>query len=163
MLKIFKAVHKPLYVDGVQVTDDNMTEVARWCSGTIHVDDSRTPAANYIKVDVAHPMTDRQTQAFAGDYVLRVGTSFKVFTPKAYTRSFLEVSEEPCGDNKQTPDGMPCVLGKGHKATAEEWPIIACRSLSDYKVLRGMVEEDQATKPDDSDSDHGKDANNTEA
>lgn len=83
---------KPLFVDVVEVTAENMTELATWCNGRIKTDNSEEPTKGqqYIKVRVKRPLNDRQTRAYIGDKVLKIGSSFKVYTPKAFEVSFDE-------------------------------------------------------------------------
>lgn len=138
-----KFVHKPLYVEAIEVTDDNMIEVAKWCGGEIHSYQPKVgEARNYIKVPVKNALNERQTQAFAGDSVLKVGGTFKAFTAKAFAKSFNPIAEEPCGRTDTTADGQPCVIGRGHRAFKIG---CACRSLQDYLVLT-MTQEALAEK-----------------
>jgi hypothetical protein len=127
MLNINKFTHKSFYVDAVKVTDDNMVEAARWCGGSIHSDDKGT----YIAVPVANAQNPRQGRAYTDDHLLRMNGKFKVFLPKQFANSFQPVGEQPCG-SRETPDKEPCILGRGHRATAV---FVACRSATDYKVL----------------------------
>jgi hypothetical protein len=94
MLKITKFARKPFYVDVVQVTEDNMEEVAQWCMGDVRVTEKPEGAVEekYVKVRVHRPLTERQTKAFIGDYVLYAGTGFKVYTPRAFEKSFEKVT-----------------------------------------------------------------------
>lgn len=87
-LKTHKFARKPFYVDAVRVTEENMARVAEWCGGEIKNDSQEGP---YIKVKVYRPMVDRQAMAFLGDWVLFAGTGFKVYTPKAFDKSFEKV------------------------------------------------------------------------
>lgn len=79
-------VRKPFNVEGIQVTLDNMAEVATWCGGTVVTPEAG--AAPYIKVNVARPLNERQTKGFAGDWILQAGGGFKVYTSKAFYASF---------------------------------------------------------------------------
>lgn len=90
MLETMKYVRKPFYIDAVQISAQNITEVARWVDGEVRSDKH----GQYVKVRVHHPMNDRQTKAYIGDWVLYAGTSYKVYTPKAFTNSFEQVSTE---------------------------------------------------------------------
>lgn len=89
-----KHARKPFLVDAIQVTTENMVDVNEWCSGTLTNDDpkaSENPdaAPQYIKVDVNRPLNERQTKAYPGDWVLElVGSGFKVYTDKAFRKSF---------------------------------------------------------------------------
>lgn len=89
-IKTFR--RKPLFVDAVIVTAENMAEVASWCGGKVKTDDSDEPTKGqqYIKVKVKRPLNDRQTRAYIDDRVLKAGASFKVYTPKAFEVSFEE-------------------------------------------------------------------------
>lgn len=93
-LKTHKFARKPFYVDAVRVSETNMEEVAEWCQGEILTDDdekSPTHGQKYIKVRVHRPLTDDQTKAFVGKWVLFAGTGFKVYNPKAFDKSFEKV------------------------------------------------------------------------
>ena len=86
-MKTHKFVRKPIYVDAVRVSENNFEEVAKWCDGEI-VDG---PDGRYIQVKVHRPAHDRQTQAFLSDWVLASGNGYKVYTTKAFDRSFDKV------------------------------------------------------------------------
>lgn len=90
-----KHARKPFVVDAIQVTKENMAEVADWCSGVLTNDDpdAGTDAEPlFIAVDVNRPLNVRQTKAYPGDWVLNlVGSGFKVYTDKAFQKSFDEV------------------------------------------------------------------------
>ncbi len=85
-----KYVRKPFFIDAVQVTEDNLEDVAKWASGDIRTDNENK---KYIKVRVYMPKNDRQSKAYIGDWVLYAGTGFKVYTTKAFSASF-EVAED---------------------------------------------------------------------
>ncbi len=88
-----KYVRKPLYVDVVRVTTENVVEIAQWCQGEIrnYANESLTgeEAANqtverYIHVRVHNPKNIRQTKAFIGVYLLYTERGYKVYTEKAF-------------------------------------------------------------------------------
>lgn len=83
---------KSFEVEAVQVTADNMAEVAEWCRG--RVVKATGSEEQHVKVRVLRPMEERQTQAFVGDWVLYAGTGYKVYNAKAFARSFEAVGEE---------------------------------------------------------------------
>ncbi len=97
-LKIEHYTRKPFPVEAVQVTEENLNEVAEWCGGDIHASTKtlRNDAGEetskiklpFIKVDVHRPLNDRQTKAFVGDWVLKSESGFKVYTLKAFDNSF---------------------------------------------------------------------------
>lgn len=80
-----KFTRKPFEVDAVRVTADNIQEVAKWCQGDI-VDNGKED--KHIKVRVLRVLSEKQTQAFVGDWVLYAGTGYKVYTDKAFRSSF---------------------------------------------------------------------------
>lgn len=84
-------VRKPFYVEVIQVTKDNFDEAAVWCGGKV-CDDGTTPS-KYIQVHVLRPITARQTRAYAGDFILKTGDSYKVYGAKAFAENFEEAPE----------------------------------------------------------------------
>lgn len=85
---------KPFSVQAVQVTRENMKDVAEWCGGTVET--KTTPTKNgqkrerFIKVPTTKPMNEKQTQAFATDWVLLSDKKFKVYTHRAFVHTFQE-------------------------------------------------------------------------
>ena len=115
----------PFTVEAIRLTPENMTAVAKWCGGQIRTSGKRG-IQKYIKVDVKRALTDRQTMAYVGDWVLRAGSGFKVYTPKAFDASFKkqvkdmvevvgnmlereknEIQAENDGDAGKAPDPRP--------------------------------------------------------
>lgn len=85
-------IYKPRAVEAVQITKENMIEASMWCSdGSVHTMAAGTP---YIAVKVYRPVTDRQARAFIGDWVIKSGTSFKVYTERAFERTFTQENDE---------------------------------------------------------------------
>lgn len=89
-LAIERYTHVPLYVNAVQVTAENMADVAAWCGGTIQTDAEKK---QFIKVAAIRPLRERQTQAYVGDWVLKTDVGLKVYTTKAFTRGFIHAPE----------------------------------------------------------------------
>lgn len=83
-------VRKPFEVEAVQVTEENLTDVADWCDGDIRHTADKVP---FVKVQVARPLTTRQTRAFVGDWILYAGRGFKVYTAKAFEGAFVKKEE----------------------------------------------------------------------
>lgn len=92
MLEIMQYVRKPFPVQAVRVGPENINDIVDWCKGKLDVDQG---GAQYIQVDaVRNPITPRQSKAYLGDWVLLTGTSFKVYTDKAFKKSFEQSSVE---------------------------------------------------------------------
>ena len=81
---------KPLLVQAVQVTEENMADVAEWCGGEVRTapEKADSPAGNYIHVKVFRALDQRLTKAFVNDWVLFANNGYKVFTPKAFSAGF---------------------------------------------------------------------------
>lgn len=92
MIKTQQYRRKPFYIDAIQVTEDNLEEVARWCMGDVRKD--AKDEIKYVKVRVHRPLNERQTKAFVGDWVLYANKGYKVYTQSAFEKNF-ELSEEP--------------------------------------------------------------------
>jgi hypothetical protein len=89
-LLIEQYTRKPFTIDAVQVTLDNMEEVAKWAGGEIVVEKRGERLIQFIKIDVNRPLNDRQTKAFVEDWVLRAGSGFKCYSKKAFPACFVK-------------------------------------------------------------------------
>lgn len=85
---------KSFNVEAVQVTQENIEEVANWCGGQIKENRDGAP---YIKIDVKRALNERQRRAYLGDWVLlrQDGDTFKVYDDKAFGKCFDAVNEAP--------------------------------------------------------------------
>jgi hypothetical protein len=94
-IKLERYWRKSFPVEGVQVTEENMEDVATWCGGYIQQAkrSPRGPLRKFIKVRVYQPRDERQTMAFEGDRILYAGTGFKVYTNNSFLRSFMPEDE----------------------------------------------------------------------
>ncbi len=94
---------KPFYVQAVQVTADNLEEVAEWCAGQIrHTKPNpaeNVPSAPYVKVCVLNPRSERLTRAYVGDWVVRAGSGFKIYPDKSFNESFIRATPVVKNDN----------------------------------------------------------------
>lgn len=84
---------KTFVVEAVQVTLENFTDVVKWCGGTLRKDELSRP---YIAVEVRRPANVKQTMAYEGDWVLKAGTGFRIYTDHAFWKSF-ERTDRPVG------------------------------------------------------------------
>jgi len=87
-------IRNPLIVDAVQVTMENIEQVAEWCGGTILTarNQKTKQLDSYIEVPVSRPLHPRQSKAFVTDWVLVNGKSFKVYANRAFTANFAPAS-----------------------------------------------------------------------
>lgn len=84
MIETSKYTRKPFEVEAIQVTAENMDEVAQWCGGTVTTEGD----TKFIKVEIDRVLNERQTKAFIGDWVLKQNDSYKIYTSKAFRKSF---------------------------------------------------------------------------
>ena len=154
-LKIEHYTRKPFPVEAVQVTEENLNEVAEWCGGDIHASTKtlRNDAGEetskiklpFIKVDVHRPLNDRQTKAFVGDWVLKSESGFKVYTLKAFDNSFQKkfVGESSESVGKLSTDAVAV-------ANASEGlpqPYMTLEQLFDVYDDEQGADQDEAEKP----------------
>lgn len=90
MNEIKKYNRKSFTVEAVQVKPENIEEVAKWCGGEVRNDGSKegTLSRDHIKVQVLNPLGEKQTQAYLGDWVLKSGKNFKVYTNRSFFKNF---------------------------------------------------------------------------
>ena len=89
MIETQQYERNPFPVEAVQVTKENLSEVSDWCAGSI----VGPKGSQYIKVDVSRAMSERQTRAFPGDWVLYAESGFKVYPDRAFKKNFTLHSE----------------------------------------------------------------------
>lgn len=95
-----KFARVPFMVEAVQVTPDNMEEIANWTMGEIRTrrpikERGETEDVFYVKVDVLRPSSERQTRAYNGDWVLlHENGSWKVFSEQAFAKCFVLAEED---------------------------------------------------------------------
>lgn len=91
MIETTTYIRKPFEVEAVEVTEANIEEVKDWCQGNLQVEEN---GRQFIKVRVVRALNERQTKAYPGDWVLYAGTGFKVYTPKAFEKTFTKAEGE---------------------------------------------------------------------
>ncbi len=122
-------IRKPLYVEAVQVTTENFSELALWCQGEI----IEPPAPGgkqherHILIRVTNPMNPRQSQARVGDWILTSDRGYKIYTPKAFVKSF-DMADEPSeavqgarGLFASTAADAADVVATAHQEAKEGW------------------------------------------
>lgn len=94
-MRPLKYSRKRFDVEAIPVSAANMAEVAEWCKGEIVKAvlpklnrKSDSVPVDCIKVPVLRPLNERQTKAFVGDWVVKAGAGFKVWTDKAFNEGF---------------------------------------------------------------------------
>lgn len=137
MLDIKTYSRRVFTVEAVQVTEENIEEVAEWCGGTIKVDRRGGGDRKYVWVPVHQPTNERQKMAYVTCWVLKSKTGFKVYPDKAMRGSFNvndsrnvfdRNEEDPIASAEETPnpssitgdgDALPREELKNHPTTRE--------------------------------------------
>lgn len=111
---------KPFHVSAVQITAENMEEVAAWCAGEIRTgkkvvrdDDNKVIdriEVSFVKVDVHRPLNERQTKGYVGDWVLLSESGFKVYTERAFEKAFELEIDDPEPTQTHFADNVPLGL-----------------------------------------------------
>lgn len=87
---------RPFRVEAIKVTKVNLQEVADWCKGKVKTTPPRKGdngvGVKYIRVRINRAVTDRQTQAMVGDWVLKTESGFKVYPERAFRNSFVKAT-----------------------------------------------------------------------
>jgi hypothetical protein len=85
-----KAKPKPVDVYYMQVTAENVHEVANWCRGRVYANHlmGQDPLP-HIKLDLPRAnRADTELLAYVGNYVVLFGMGFKVYTETAFEKTF---------------------------------------------------------------------------
>jgi len=77
---------KPLIVEAVQVTDENIYDVAKWCGGDVRT--NTTTNKKFIQLEVIHPQNPSQTKALAGNWILKSDQGYKIWSDSAFKKGF---------------------------------------------------------------------------
>lgn len=75
----------PFDVQAVQVTTDNIAEIAVWCNGTIH----EGVKSLYIKLEIPDAKSSVRQQAFPGDWILLSDQGYRIYTERALESNFV--------------------------------------------------------------------------
>ncbi len=83
-------VRRRFLIKAVQVTADNMAEVADWCGGVVVNDDKP-----HISVPIRQGQKRHYLQAFISDWVTFAGPSCKIYNNSAFIKCFEENVSHP--------------------------------------------------------------------
>lgn len=103
-IKIEQFRRKTFDVDAVQVTPDNLEDVAKWCGGDIRTESQKGRDVKFIKVRVYKALDDEQTKAFVGNFVVYMGSGYKVYKYNAFMRTFERFPKTPAESAAQWTD-----------------------------------------------------------
>jgi hypothetical protein len=126
----------PFNVEAVRITLDNFDDVAKWCGGEKKLEKrgpDRSGTRNltqFIEVPVNNPLTEKQKLAFVGNWVLKAGTGFKVYTDKAFQACFRKVLPRPTVEEIWTDDMLPI-----------KQQVAAQQASMDHQIVTGRPSE----------------------
>lgn len=81
---------KPLEVEAVQVTSENLYEVAEWCGGAVHTIKTGEETKVFINVPVINSNRNPQFRASIGSWVLSSESGFKVYSERSFNNAFVK-------------------------------------------------------------------------
>lgn len=87
-------VRRPLEVEAIQVSKENIYDVAKWCHGRVRRDRNDV---KYVKVRVLNSHADMLDEADIGCWILKSERGFKVYTDQAFENSFIPVDDKEYG------------------------------------------------------------------
>lgn len=92
-------IRKPFSVNGIEITEENMGEVAKLV-GIVR----RKDGVRFIALD--RRLVPNVTRAFAGWYLTSVGDKFRCYAPKLFRAQFMERTEAEDDWDHMLPDGV---------------------------------------------------------
>lgn len=104
-MNVGRYTRKPLHVQAIQVTSENMGDVAKWCNGQLtkqvlptfskEAEGREAQPQECIKVPVVRPLNHRLGYAFVGDYVVKSSSNFRVYLEKIFNNTFYDQNSTP--------------------------------------------------------------------
>lgn len=82
----------PLRVEAVQVTEENLREVAAWCGGKVRTNHKTKQL--FIRVDVLHPREPKHTRALVGNWILKSEMGYKIYSDSAFQNGYTLVENQ---------------------------------------------------------------------
>lgn len=124
---IKKYTAKPVVVEAVQITEDNMADVAKWCKGDVRSElvpasESETGeeyTRKYVKPKMykapnsrpTNPkIEDRLTKGYVGKWIIKRGTNFKVYTDQAFANSYDDGAGLPLAEARHREEASPALF-----------------------------------------------------
>jgi len=89
---------KIIAVEAIQVTEENLYEIAKWCGGDVRTD--YETKEKFIKISVLHPLKPEHSRAYSGNWILKSAAGYKIFNDKAFLSSWEKVEKESTPEEK---------------------------------------------------------------
>lgn len=93
-LQIVRMERKVFYATAVQVTSENIVEVAEWCGGEVRTLSEPAAQTQYVRLVTYKTTPERQARAYVGDWVMYAGRGYKSYTQKALDLTFKPAVEQ---------------------------------------------------------------------
>jgi hypothetical protein len=90
-------IRKNHEVEAVQVTYEWFKEIAEWCGGFIRTSTNVDRGELYIRVPIVRRSQERgrPNRAYVGDWILKDGDGFKIYSNEAFTNVYSPVTPDP--------------------------------------------------------------------
>ena len=82
---------KPIFVEAVQISEDNMNEIASWVNGEIITISDSSKDKTQISFVKAHVLRSKgyiRNKGYVGDWIVKSDLGVKFYTNAAFERSF---------------------------------------------------------------------------
>lgn len=88
-MKLEEWERKTFRIQAVQVTEEDMEEIAAWCDGRIYIkkDEGEDPAF-YIQFTAIHHKQKQTMKAFVGDWITWSGSSFHHYKDSSFRKGY---------------------------------------------------------------------------
>jgi hypothetical protein len=111
-----KVIRKPFAVDAVQITEENIAEIAK-IIGELQERENGTP---YIVVN--RNVVPAKQRAYIGDWLTKMGEKYHCYTDKLFTREFVAHTESIQGWIDYLNDPTSEDASEGNEDSTEELP-----------------------------------------
>jgi hypothetical protein len=80
---------RPLYVEAVQINNENIYDIAKWCEGDLRT--QRQSGKKFIQLTVIGPKEPMQMRAAVGSWILKSDQGFKIFSDQAFKKGWEKI------------------------------------------------------------------------
>ena len=90
MLNLKNYKSKPIFVEAVQIQENNMAEIATWVEGEVITLDAQEdkPAVSFVKTHVLRSKGYIRNKGYVGDWLVKSDLGVKIYTDSAFQRAF---------------------------------------------------------------------------
>lgn len=76
-------------VEAIQVTEENLYDVAKWCEGDVRTNNGTKK--KYIQLEVINPLEPKHSRASIGEWILKSNQGYKIYADAAFKKGWEKV------------------------------------------------------------------------